>query len=164
MEIKGLKYKPNMDDIKGLFIHSNVINKNNFSSSSELLNAIQDASRRTFLANLVSVQSDCPAREKFGYGGDLNATSEAFIYNFDMHSFYRKTIYDWIDAMKDSSFVDTAPYVGIEYCGISWDSAYLITQYYLYLYYNDTDIISELYDSNKKWMDKVRHDSSGGNC
>jgi alpha-L-rhamnosidase len=155
MEIKGLKEKPNMDDIRGLFMHTNVTNENSFSSSSELLNSIQNASERTFLANLVSVQSDCPAREKFGYGGDLNATSEAFIYNFDMQSFYRKTIYDWVDAMKDSSFVDTAPFTGIEYCGISWESAYLTTQYYLYLYYNDTDIINELYALNVKWMDKV---------
>ena len=155
MEIKGLKEKPKTDDVRGLFMHSNVPNENTFSSSSELLNSIQDASERTFLANLVSVQSDCPAREKFGYGGDLNATSEAFIYNFDMQSFYRKTIYDWVDAMKDSSFVDTAPFTGIEYCGISWESAYLTTQYYLYLYYNDTDIINELYDRNIRWMDKV---------
>ncbi len=155
MEIKGLKEKPKMDDIRGLFMHTNVTNENSFSSSSELLNSIQDASENTFLANLVSVQSDCPAREKFGYGGDLNATSEAFIYNFDMQSFYRKTIYDWVDAMKDSSFVDTAPFTGIEYCGISWESAYLTTQYYLYLYYNDTDIINELYALNNKWMDKA---------
>jgi alpha-L-rhamnosidase len=155
MEIRGLKEKPKTDDVQGLFMHTNVTNENSFSSSSELLNSIQDASERTFLANLVSVQSDCPAREKFAYGGDLNATSEAFIYNFDMQSFYRKTIYDWVDAMKDSSFVDTAPFTGIAYCGISWESAYLTTQYNLYLYYNDIEIIKELYDLNNKWMDKV---------
>ncbi|MFN2396980.1 MAG: hypothetical protein ABR597_14970, partial [Bacteroidales bacterium] len=99
--------------------------------------------------------SDCPAREKFGYGGDLNATREAFIYNFDMQSFYRKTIYDWIDAMNDSVFVDTAPYVGIQYCGLSWESAFLITQYYLYLYYNDEALVREMYEFNKKWMEKA---------
>lgn len=155
MEVKGLKEKPKTEDIRGLFMHSDVINQNSFSSSSPLLNDIQEASKRTFLANLVSVQSDCAAREKFGYGGDLNATNETFIYNFDMQSFYRKTIYDWVDAMKDSTFVDTAPFTGVEYCGISWESAYLTTQYYLYLYYNDTDLIHELYDLNNKWMDKV---------
>ena len=155
MEIAGLDAKPELADIKGLFIHSNVPNINSFICSSDLLNSIQEATERTFLANLVSVQSDCPAREKFAYGGDLNATSESFIYNFDMQGFYRKTVYDWVDAMNDSTFVDTAPYTGIEYCGISWESAFLITQYYLYLYYNDTDIIKELYEQNNKWMDKV---------
>ncbi len=155
MEIRGLKEKPKMEHVRGLFMHTNVAKENSFSCSSALLNSIQEASERTFLSNLVSVQSDCPAREKFGYGGDLNATVESFIYNFDMQAFYRKTIYDWVDAMKDSCFVDTAPYSGIAYCGLSWESAFLITQYYLYLYYNDTDIIHELYAQNNKWMDKV---------
>jgi alpha-L-rhamnosidase len=155
MEIKGLDYIPSVADIKGLFVHSNVEKENSFSTSSELLNSIQEATQRTFLSNLVSVQSDCPAREKFGYGGDLNATSESFIYNFNMQSFYRKTIYDWVDAMNDSLFVDTAPFTGINYCGISWESAFLITQYNLFLYYNDTAIIKEMYERNKKWMDKA---------
>lgn len=155
MEIRGLDQAPKKEDIKGLFLHSKLPHNNHFSSSSDLLNDIQVATVRTFRANLVSVQSDCPAREKFGYGGDINATSESFIYNFDMQDFYRKTIYDWLDAMNDSIFVDTAPYVGIQYCGISWESAFLTTQYYLYLYYNDVKIIKELYQRNKKWMDKV---------
>ena len=70
-------------------------------------------------------------------------------------SFYRKTIYDWVDAMNDSVFVDTAPYVGIKYCGISWESAFITTQYKLFLYYNDTDLIKELYDLDLEWMEKA---------
>jgi len=155
MEISGLDKAPDISDIRGLFIHSDIEAPNSFSCSSELLNEIQEATVRTFRANLVSVQSDCAAREKFGYGGDLNATMESFLCNFQMPDFYRKTIYDWVDAMKDSSFVDTAPFVGIEYCGISWESAYIIAQYYLYLYYHDTAIVEELYERNKLWMDKA---------
>ena len=155
MEISGLTYKPEIADVEGLALNSNVSGNNSFSSSSELINSIQEATRRTFLSNLVSVQSDCPAREKFGYGGDLNATSEAFIYNFDMKSFYRKTIYDWVDAMNDSIFVDTAPFVGIQYCGLSWESAFLTSQYYLYLYYNDIELVQEMYEFNKNWMKKA---------
>lgn len=157
MEIKGLKYEPQLSDITGLCLHSDIPRTNSFVCSSGLLSSIQDMTLRTFRANLVSVQSDCPAREKFGYGGDLNATAESFIGNFDMHSFYRKTIYDWADAMNDSVFVDTAPYVGIRYCGISWESAFIITQYYLYLYYNDTSLINEFYERDRQWMDKAGH-------
>ena len=108
MEIEGLRKKPEKNEVYGLFMHTNVRNENDITTSSELINSIQKAVERTFLANLISVQSDCPAREKFGYGGDLNATSEYFIYNFDMQSIYRITIYDWVDAMNDSIFVDTA--------------------------------------------------------
>ncbi|MCA9732712.1 family 78 glycoside hydrolase catalytic domain [candidate division KSB1 bacterium] len=155
MEISGLQQKPMLQDIEGLALNTNVENKNAFSCSSDLINSIQEATERTFLANLQSVQSDCPAREKFGYGGDLNATSEAFIYNFDMQSFYRKTIYDWVDAISDTGFIDTAPFVGIQYCGLSWESAFLITQYKLYLYYNDVALVKELYTKDLAWMEKV---------
>ena len=155
IEIDGLKEKPKKEEIVGLSIHSAVDQQNHFSSSDPLLNEIQKTVRRTFLANLVGVQSDCPAREKFGYGGDLNATSASFIYNYDMQSFYKKTIYDWVDAINDSTFVDTAPSVGIQYCGISWESAFLITQYQLYLFYKDLELVREMYSFNNQWMEKV---------
>lgn len=156
MEIAGLKYPPQIDDIEALEFHTRVENQNSFSCSSDLINSIQRISRQTFLNNLISVQSDCPAREKFGYGGDLNATCEAFISNFNMQSFYRKTIYDWIDAINDSVFIDTAPYVGIKYCGISWESAFLITQNKLLEYYGDTSIVNEMYEYDLRWMEKVK--------
>ncbi len=155
IEIKGLTSPPDLSDIVGLALNTDVEQCNHFESSSALLNKIQDATLRTFKANLISVQSDCPAREKFGYGGDINAVSESYISNFDMQTFYRKAVYDWLDAMNDSVFVDTAPFVGIQYCGISWESAFLFLQYQLYLYYNDVDLVKELYPVNVKWMEKV---------
>ena len=156
IEIKGLKYKPSLNDIQGLPLNTAVEQNNHFTCSSPLLNKIQKMSTQTFLSNIFSVQSDCPAREKFGYGGDLNAVGESFIYNFDMQSFYRKTVYDWADAMKDSIFIDTAPYIGLSYCGISWESAFLITQYNLLTYYNDTALVREMYQLDLKWMEKVK--------
>ena len=155
MEISGLENRPDPSEIEGIIIHTNVDTSNNFSSSSGLINDIQQASRRTFLANLIGVQSDCPAREKFGYGGDLNSIAESYIYNFDMQAFYRKTVYDWMDAINDTMFIDTAPFVGIRYCGISWESAFLIAQYYLYLYYNDIEFVKELYEFDLEWMEKA---------
>ncbi len=154
IEITGLTQAPSLADIQGIVLHTNVQSNGSFSSSSALLNSIQDATRLTFVNNLMSVQSDCPGRERFGYGGDLNATSESFICNYDMQQFYRKTIYDWTDVVMDTAFVDVAPFV-MKYCGISWESALLTTQNNLYKYYNDTAIVNEMYDFDLKWMDKV---------
>ena len=67
IEIDGLKEKPKKDQIIGLSIHTPVKQENYFTSSSPLLNEIQNTVRRTFLANLVGGQSDCSEREKFGY-------------------------------------------------------------------------------------------------
>lgn len=154
--IEGLEYLPAKEEINAIEFHTRVENSNYFSTSSELINNIQKACRQTFLNNLITVQSDCAAREKFGYGGDLNATSEAFIDNFDMQSFYRKTVFDWVDAIQDSIFIDTAPFVGIKYCGISWESAFLTTQYKLFTYYGDTALVRELYAKDLEWMEKVK--------
>ena len=154
MEISGLANPPSRADIQGLILHTNVKENGQFSTSSQLLNDIQRATKLTFVDNLMSVQSDCPARERFGYGGDLNATSESFIYNYDMQAFYRKTVYDWVDAVNDSVFIDIAPFI-MKYCGISWESAVITTQEQLLNYYNDTAIVRELYSFDLKWMDKA---------
>lgn len=155
MEISGLSYPLSVDDLQGLALNTAVEESNRFECSSDLLNKIQEISIRTFKSNLQGVQSDCPARERFGYGGDINAVAESFLYNFDMHTFYRKVILDWVDAMNDSSFVDTAPFVGLKYCGISWESAFLFLQDELLKNYNDTGIVRELYQLDLKWMEKA---------
>ena len=155
-EVRGLKYKPELTDFTGLLMHSDVESAGEFSSSSDLLNKIQDNTRRTFMANLFHVQSDCAAREKFGYGGDLAVINESFICNYNMHDFYKKTVNDWIDAMQDSVFIDTAPYVGIKYCGLSWEYAFLLIQHNLYTYYGDTALVKKLYNYDLGWMEKAK--------
>ena len=75
---------------------------------------LHEMCRRTFLANLVGVQSDCPGRERLGYGGDIVATCEAYMLNFDMREFYLKTLQDFADEAADDGWLtETAPYVGI---------------------------------------------------
>lgn len=155
MEIKGLKQKPELSDISGMALNTAVEECNQFECSSALLNAIQKMCVRTFKSNLVSVQSDCPARERFGYGGDINAVADAYISNFNMHQFYRKAVYDWVDVLNDSVFMDTAPYIGLKYCGISWESAFLFLQDKLYQNYDDGEIVREMYQLDLKWMEKV---------
>jgi alpha-L-rhamnosidase len=72
-----------------------------------------------------------------------------------MQGIYRKIIYDWIDAMKPDGFVDTAPFVGIEYCGLSWESAFLFLQEALWIHYGDTELVKDLYETDQAWMEKV---------
>ena len=155
MEISGLKYKPTITDIEGIALGTNVLGKNSFSCSSKLVNSIQEATTRAFISNLMSVQSDCPGRERFGYGGDLYNIGESFILNYNMQSFYRKTLYDWVDAVTDSVFIDCAPNVGLKYCGINFEASILELQDKLLTYYGDTAIIRELYDFDLNWMAKA---------
>lgn len=155
VEITGLRETLSKSDIQAGRMNSAVNEAGNINSSSEYLNKLNKNCQWTFLSNLQSIQSDCPAREKFGYGGDINATAEAYIYNYDMQDIYRKIIRDWVDAMKPDGFVDTAPFVGIEYCGLSWESAFLFLQNALWIHYGDTDLVKEMYKLDQDWMEKI---------
>jgi alpha-L-rhamnosidase len=155
VEVTGIRKDLAKTDLQAGRLNSAVDEAGRIYCSSEFLNKLNANCQWTFLSNLQSVQSDCPAREKFGYGGDINATAEAYIYNYNMQDIYRKVIYDWVDAMKPDGFVDTAPFVGIEYCGLSWESAFLFLQNSLWIHYGDTGLVKDLYQTNKTWMEKI---------
>jgi len=157
IEITGLPSRPSLDAIEGLRMNCAVEPVGSFSCSNGLFNRIQKMCQWTFLSNLFGVQSDCPHRERFGYGGDLVTTSDAFMLNYDMANFYAKAARDWHDsALPDGMLTDTAPSVGIQYCGVGWAMAHphLLTQ--LYRYYGDRRIIEEQYPTSKRWLELVR--------
>lgn len=154
MEITGLPDAPKPGDIRGIPLHSDLPDAGSFSCSNDRLNRIQEITRRTFLNNVVSVQSDCPHRERFGYGGDIVATSEAFLMNFNMAGFYAKTVRDFSDAARpDGNFTDTAPFVGIQYCGIGWAMVHPLLLEQLYQNYGDKQLIAEELPAAIRWFD-----------
>jgi alpha-L-rhamnosidase len=154
MEITGLPEAPKTGDCRGIVLHSDLPDAGSFSCSNELLNRIQEMCRLTFLSNVLSVQSDCPHRERFGYGGDIVATSEAFLMNFDMAGFYAKTVRDWEDAARpDGRFTDTAPFVGIDYCGVGWAMVHPLLLEQLHTHYGDRKLIDAQLPTAARWID-----------
>lgn len=161
IEITGLPTRPSLDDVEGLRMHCAVEPVGSFSCSNGLFNRIQTMCQWTFLSNLFGVQSDCPHRERFGYGGDLVTTSDAFMLNYDMANFYAKAARDWQDsALPDGMLTDTAPSVGIQYCGVGWAMAHPHLQVQLYRYYGDQRIIEEQYPTSKRWLELVRAENA----
>ncbi len=157
-------------DIKGLVLYSNVPVAGSFLCSDPLLNQIQQVCLNTFLSNIFSVQSDCPHRERFGYGGDIVATSETFMNNFDMSGFYEKTVNDFADAAQsDGGLTETAPFVGISDEGlggksgpVEWGSALPVLLHHLYQYYGNIDLIKQQYPVAKKWVDFMTEHADHG--
>ncbi len=156
VEVTGYPGKPAKDAIEGLRLSSNLNASGSFECSNKLFNDIQRITERTFLSNLFSVQSDCPHRERFGYGGDIAATTDAFIYNFDMLNFYSKVVRDYQEAAHPNGMLtDTAPFVGIDYCGIGWALAHPLLLLELYQYYGNRSLIEEQYETARKWFELV---------
>jgi alpha-L-rhamnosidase len=154
VEVSGLPSRPSRDAVTGLRLNADVERVGSFQCSSDQFNRIQQMCDWTFLSGLFSVQSDCPHRERFAYGGDLAVTSEAFMMNYDMATFYAKAVRDWKDSAKpDGMLTDTAPFVGIQYCGIAWAMAHPLVQRQLYQYYGDRQLIEEQYEIARRWLE-----------
>lgn len=156
VEVTGYPGKPTTNSLEGLRLNTAVEEAGFFECSNDTLNQIQKITQWTFLSNIFSVQSDCPHREKFGYGGDLVATSDAFMLNFDMANFYVKAARDWHDAvLPDGMLTDTAPYVGIQYCGVAWAMAHPLLLHQLRQYYGNLRLLEEQYQTAKQWLELV---------
>ena len=169
VEVTGLTEKPRTDDLEGLRINADLDKTGYFTCSDTLLNKIQEMTDWTFLSNVFSVESDCPAREKFGYGGDIVAVGEAFMYNYDMTNFYRKTVRDFqADARPNGGLPETAPYNGIQTEGfgdgtgpIGWQLAHPYILDKLYQFYDDKKFVEDQYPTVVKLVEFLKTQAKG---
>ena len=161
VEVTGLPCKPSLNDLEGLPLNSDIKDVSEFTCSNGLFNRIQELTEWTMLSNVFSIESDCPAREKLGYGGDMVSVGEAYLYNYDMSSFYQKSVRDFDrDALPSGGMTECAPDIGINARGLEpgtgspgWTLAHPFLLYQLYRYYGNLQIVKEQYPSLRKLVD-----------
>lgn len=159
-EITGFPGTPERWNIVAQPLHSDVPSAGAFACSNKLFNRIHEITRQTLLSNLHSVESDCPHREKFGYGGDIVAAVGMAVHNFDMGAFYAKVVRDFSDDVRpNGGFTETAPFVGIDSEGlgegsgpIGWGTAHPLLLWELIRYYGDTQLAEEQYPAAMRWI------------
>ena len=164
VEVSGLREAPKPDDFEALAWSADVKDSAAFECSDPKINRLRDICRRTFRSNLQGVQSDCPARERFGYGGDLAASAESFILNYDMAAFYRKVMRDRCDMEAiHGVFTSTSPAVfpesgmqgvrsGKGDLRFGWAVDVPIVADLLLRYYGDMDAVREAYPFLRRFL------------
>ena len=161
VEVAGLREAPLTEDIEALAWSADVKDAASFECSDEKVGLLRDVCRRTFRSNLQGVQSDCPARERFGYGGDLAVTAESFILNYDMAAFYRKVVRDRCDMEAlHGVFTSTSPAVfpenGLKGLGknyrFGWGVDVPIVVDLLLRYYGDMETVREAYPALRRFL------------
>lgn len=170
VEITGWPGEPTLNDIEGLRMNADVEQNGNFTCSNQMFNTLHDKIQWTFLSNIFSIQSDCPGREKMGYGADIVATASAYMYNYNMANFYKKTVQDFAnDQQPDGGLTEIAPFTGIAISGyggqsgpLGWQLAFAYTQKKLYDQYGDIRIIEQQYPVFKKQMDFLQTKAING--
>ncbi len=161
VQIEGLSTPIEAKNITAHAWASDLKSAVSFACSNPRINTLHQVCRNTFISNVMGVQSDCPGRERFGYGADIAVTAETLILNYDMQEFYRKTLRDYADEAKaDGFFTETAPYVGVGDRGfgdragpIGWALGVPVVMAELLRYYGDIEIVAELYPACVRYMD-----------
>lgn len=156
VEVQGID-KENIDDIKAIYVHTNLKETGSFKCSNEFLNKLYNVAKDTKLNNIHSVLEDC-ARERLGYGGDIVCLATSQIFMFDTERLYEKIIKDFrYDMRENGGIPETAPFMGIKSNGtgdgagpLGWQLVYSYIVSKLYQYYGNKRIVESEYSYLKQ--------------
>lgn len=175
--IKGLKKKPELDDIRGWVARTNFQSATTFESSDTLQNWIYNTVRLTFEnLSLGGFVVDCPQRERLGYGGDAHATAETGLFNYKLGAFYTKWMEDWRDVQGTESIVGNMfdpnfarkqlmggrilnngilPHTAPTYMGgggPAWGGIVVTLPWFMYQHEGDTRILEKNFELIEGWL------------
>ena len=157
IEVTGIDYEPELSDIVGVAICSDVGDIGSFSCSDDFLNRLQHLCRWSTLANIHSIPTDDPHREKNGWTGDTMLSSEQMLTNFGMRAFLTKWSRDMRTSQRPAGQIPcVVPSTGWGYYGLmgpDWSAALLMIPWNIYLYNGDIDILKINYEAIKKNCD-----------
>lgn len=157
VEMTGYPGTPTLDMLEGVVVHTAVPPAGTFECSDEMLNRIHRTTLWTEVSNLHSIPTDCPHRERCGWLGDAHVSAEMTIYNFEMAPFWRKYLEDIETSLTDKG-LPTFVAPGKRKIGEAspdWGTAIVQIPYYLYCYYGDTGVLTQHYDTMKRWVEHL---------
>lgn len=159
---KGDSVLPEIERIEGVVIHSSAEPIGEFSCSNELFNQIYSLVRWAQRSNMMSIMTDCPAREKQGWLEQYHLNGPSLRYNFDLQPNFCKAMNDMADGQVANGLIPCiAPgffYAGKEvidnpmFNSAEWGSAFIIVPWQQYLFSGDISLLSRYYDKMKRYV------------
>lgn len=157
IEVSGVDCEPELSDVTGIAICTDMKEIGSFSCSDEMLNRLQHLCRWSTLSNIESFPTDDPHREKNGWTGDTMASCEQMLTNFGTRAFMTKWSADIRSSQRPAGQIPcVVPSSGWGYYGLmgpDWSAAMVSVPWYTYLYNGDRDIILKNYEAIKKNID-----------
>ncbi|MDR1892148.1 MAG: family 78 glycoside hydrolase catalytic domain, partial [Oscillospiraceae bacterium] len=130
-----------------LVMNSNLPERGGFECSDKTVNALQEMTRRSTLANFYYFPTDCPHREKNGWMGDAAVSAEHTLLNLQAENSYREWLHNIRKAQDDrGALPGLVPTGGWGFSwgnGPAWDCALTWIPYYVYIYRGDKEILRE---------------------
>lgn len=162
VKVTGWEGEIDLDDFRGLVIHSELEDLGEIVTSDSLVNRLVLNSKWGMKGNFVDVPTDCPQRdERYGWTGDAQIYSGTACFFSDAYAFYTKYGRDvYSEQLKlGGSVPDVVPVCN--YSGdasTAWGDAATIIPWNVYLHYGDKNILRRQYDSMKGWVDYMKQE------
>ncbi|WP_127505964.1 alpha-L-rhamnosidase [Actinoplanes solisilvae] len=169
VQVTGLPegFTPTKELITGVRLQANTPVAGTFSSSNARVNRVHTMSRYSFAANIMSVFTDCPGREKLSYPADYTMPMGAIHRDFQLNAFMRTTMRHLVEGQ---SLADTpmagnvalkTPVYDWGYSGrfgdeINWGNAIVLVPAILHQLYGDTATMSASYDRLVRFVDYIQ--------
>lgn len=165
VELTGVVEKPQITDVLGIVMHSEIPLTGTFECSDQLVNRLQQNIRWGQKGNFLEVPTDCPQRdERLGWTGDAQVFSRTASFNRDVSAFFEK----WCEDLTDSQNPDGAvPHVvpnvlkKTDVAAAAWADAAVICPWVMYLCYGNKRILERQYSSMTKWIGWQKKHSPG---
>ncbi len=155
---------PTVKRLEAVVVHSSSAPVGEFSCSNELFNRIYTLIRWAQRANMVSVLTDCPHRERLGWLEQYHLNGPSLRYNFDLAQLYTKGMNDMADSQLANGFV---PNIAPEYVVFGknkddvsnafrdspeWGSAFILVPWQQYEFTGDTELLRRHYEAMKRYV------------
>ena len=177
-ELNGFQGTPDLSTLSLVVVHSDLENTGTFECSEPQINRLHELAMRTVFSNIHGIPTDCPDREKCGWLGDSHAYVKMANVNLQMNNFWEKYLNDIRSGGKpeeentlfherfNSTFYFTEKPSGLPYmiapgkrlCGVAspaWGTALVQLPWWLYVYYGNTEVLTDFYPKMKQWTDYV---------
>ncbi len=171
LRVTGLDH-PKAEDFTAVVLSSDNPNAGTFSCSDPRLVQLYRNTRRSQQANMISIPTDCPQREKAGWTGDISLYACTALLNQEVAPLLRRWLHSLVcDQRPNGSVPFTVPdtalyhYSGAEMgpstgcggpvCSAGWGDAAITVPWAIYEITGDTGILAEQYASMQGWADYV---------
>lgn len=155
---------PEIISLKGLHTCNSADEMGTFHSSNQLFNRTYELIDWAIRSNFASVLTDCPHREKLGWLEQAHLMQYSVQYRYDLSRIYSKIMADMEASQTAEGMIpDIAPeYVEFE-GGFrdtpEWGSAFIISPWYVYLWYGDSSLIERYYPSMQRYLEYLQSQS-----
>lgn len=173
VRVQGWPGEIDPDDFTGCVVYSDMEQTGTIKTSNPLVNRLFANALWSQKGNFLDVPTDCPQRdEKLGWTGDAQVFSGTACFNMDADAFYHKFLHDL--ALEQQARDGMVPHIvpalkmgqgeasGFMSGGSSvWGDAATIIPWNLYLFYGDSSILEQKFDSMKAWVDYIHRQDDG---